>query len=87
MAVGRLAGVGMTAVINLALFLLSPIMGAVALPFSIGIAATLLKGMVKIAGALYVLMFGALLFFISPIIGIVALGFGGAAAIRIIVRR
>jgi hypothetical protein len=87
MAVGRLAGVGMTGVINAALFLLSPIMGAVALPFSIGIAVTMLKGMVKIAGALYVLMFGVLFFFISPIVGLVALGFGGAAAIRIIVRR
>jgi hypothetical protein len=47
----------------------------------------MLKGMVKIAGAIYVLLFGVLLFFLSPIVGIVALGFGGAAAIRIIVRR
>lgn len=77
----------MTAVLNLVLFLLNPLIGAVALPFTVGIATTMLKGMVKIAGALYVLLFGVLLFFISPIVGIVALGFGGAAAIRIIVRR
>lgn len=77
----------MTAVLNLAVFLLSPTMGAVALPFSVGIAATLLNGMVKIAGALYVFLFGVLFLFISPIVGLVALGFGGAAAVRIIVRR
>ena len=87
MTVGRLAGVGVTAVLNLVMFFLSPFLGAVALPFSIGIAVTMLSGMVKIAGALYVLMFGVLLFFMSPIIGIIVLAFGGTAAFRIIVSR
>jgi hypothetical protein len=87
MGIGKLAGVVMTAVLNLVLFLLSPIMGAVALPFSIGISVTLMKGMVKIAGALYVLMFGVLFTLLSPVIGIVTLVFWGAASLRIIMTR
>lgn len=87
MAVGKLAGVAVAGVLNVVMFLLHPYLGAVGLPFFIGISITLLKGMTKIAGALYVFMFGFLIAGINLIAGAVALFFGGATAFRIILTR
>lgn len=87
MGIGKLAGILLAAVLNVVMFLLHPYLGAIGLPFAIGIAATLLKDMTKVAGGLYVLMFGFLIAGINLIAGAVALFFGGATAIRIIIAR
>lgn len=87
MVVAKLAGVGFAGVLNVLMFLIHPFLGAIGLPFLIGISVTLLKGMTKIAGALYVFMFGFLIAGINLIAGAVALFFGGATAFRIIVAR
>ena len=87
MGIGKLAGVALAAVLNLVMFFLHPYLGAIGLPFAIGVSVTLMKDMTKIAGGLYVLMFGFLIAGINLIAGAIALFFGGAAAIRLIIAR
>ncbi len=87
MGIGKLAGIGIAAVVNIVMFLIHPMIGAIGLPFFLGIAATLLKDMVKVAAALYVFMFAFLIAGINLIAGAVALFFGGAAALRLILIR
>jgi|GEM_PF-5921647 hypothetical protein len=87
MGIGKFAGIGLAAVLNVVMFLLHPYLGAVGLPFAIGVAITLLKDMTKVAGGLYLFMFGFLIAGINLIAGVVALFFGGAAAIRLILIR
>ena len=87
MSIGKIGGVAVAAALNIVMFILSPILGAIGLPFTIGIAITLLKDMTKIAGALYLFMLAFLISGISIMAGLIALFFGGAAAIRLIIKR
>lgn len=83
---GKVGLVTVTFLINALFFVGGPVLGAVAAPFSLGIAASVLRESYKIAGALYMLMFSVLLFFLSPIAGVIAVFASLSAGFRLVVK-